>query len=107
MGAMGLAINVTEHPTPSVGVFRFEADRNITGMAHERYNSVVDVIYDRWTDRLARQIFERGGVKHVHIYGNEVTVALESGANTLGIPELIKSLYIHYREGVQPSILPE
>ena len=104
---MGLAINVTEHTTPVAGVVRFEADRTLTGMAHERYNSIDDVIFDRWTDRLARQIFERGGVNHVHIYGNEVTVALAPGANTLGIPELIRNLYIHYREGVLPSILPE
>jgi len=104
---MGLAINVTEHPTPTVGVFRFEADRGITGMAHERYASAADVIFDRPPDRLATLLFARGGVTHVHIYGNQVTVTLESGANTLGISELIQSLFIHYREGVQPSILPE
>jgi hypothetical protein len=104
---MGLAINVTEHPTPTVGVFRFEADRGITGMAHERYSSAADAIFDRPPDKLARLLFERGGVRHVHIYGNEVTVTLEPGANTAGITELIQSLFIHYREGVQPSILPE
>lgn len=104
---MGLAINVIERPTAEVGVFRFETDRGITGMAHERYDSAADAIFDRPPDRLARLLFERGGVKHVHIYGNHVTVRIEPGANTLGIPELIQSLFIHYREGVQPSILPE
>jgi hypothetical protein len=104
---MGLAINVTERPTAEAGVFRFEADRGITGMGHERYSSPADIVFDRPPDRLARLLFERGGVKHVHIYGNQVTVRLEPGANTLGIPELIQSLFIHYTEGVQPSILPE
>ena len=51
-------------------------------MAHERYSSLADVIFDRPPDRLARLLFERGGVKHVHIYGNEVTVTLEAGATT-------------------------
>ncbi|MEY2469384.1 MAG: hypothetical protein QOF21_2082 [Actinomycetota bacterium] len=104
---MGLAINVTEHPTRTPGVFRFEADRGLTGMAHERYTSIGDVVYDRPPDRLAKALFERGGVKHVHIYGNEITVTLEPGAVTAGIPELIQGLFIHYREGVTPSIIPE
>jgi hypothetical protein len=104
---MGLAINVKEYPTATPGVYRFELDRNLSGMAHERYASLADVIFDRPPDRLARLLFERGGVKHVHVYGNEVTVTIESGSTTSGIAELIQSLFIHYREGVQPSILPE
>jgi hypothetical protein len=102
---MGLAINVTEHATRKPSVFRFEADRGLTGMAHERYSSLADVIFDRPPDRLAKALLERGGVKHVHIYGNEITVTLEPGATTAGIAELITNLFIHYREGVQPSII--
>ena len=86
---------------------RFEADRNLTGMAHERYSSLTDVIFDRPPDRLAKALLERGGVKHVHIYGNEVTVTLAPGADTAGMAELIETLFIHYREGVTPSIIPE
>ncbi|HUR76605.1 MAG TPA: hypothetical protein VMZ22_01560 [Acidimicrobiales bacterium] len=104
---MGLAINVKEYPTAKPTVFRFEADRGLTGMAHERYSSLDDVVYDRPPDRLAKMLFERGGMKQVHIYGNEVTVTLEAGANTVGIAELIKNLFIHYREGVTPSIIVE
>lgn len=102
---MGLAINVKEYPTHKPSVVRFEADRGLTGMAHERYASMADIIYDRPPDRLAKLLFERGGVKNVHIYGNEVTVTLEPGANTGGIAELIQNLFIHYREGVTPSII--
>ena len=102
---MGLAINVKEYPTNTPSVVRFEADRGLTGMAHERYGSLSDVIFDRPPDRLAKVLLERGGVKHVHIYGNEITVTLEPGANTSGIADLITNLFIHYREGVQPSIL--
>ena len=102
---MGLAINVIEHKTSKPSVVRFEADRGLTGMAHERYSSLSDVIYDRPPDRLAKALFERGGVKHVHIYGNEITVTLESGGDTAGMAQLITNLFIHYREGVQPSII--
>jgi hypothetical protein len=104
---MGLAIHVKEYPSHTPGVVRFEADRNFTGMAHERYSSLADVIFDRPPDRLAKALLERGGVKHVHIYGNEVTLTLAPGADTAGIGELIQSLFIHYREGVTPSIIPE
>ncbi len=104
---MGLAINVKEYPTATSGVFRFECDRNFTGMAHERYDSLADVIFDRPPDRLARLLFERGGVKNVHIYGNQVTVATAPGSTTDGIAPLIETLFIHYREGVTPSIIPE
>ena len=102
---MGLAINVKEYPTHKPSVVRFELDRGLSGMAHERYASLSDVSFDRPPDRLAKALFERGGVKHVHIYGNEVTVTLEAGANTNGIADLIQNLFIHYREGVTPSII--
>lgn len=102
---MGLAINVIEHQTSKPTVVRFEADRGLTGMAHERYSSLADVIFDRPPDRLAKALLERGGVKHVHIYGNEITVTLESVGDTSGMAELITNLFIHYREGVQPSII--
>jgi hypothetical protein len=102
---MGLAINVKEYPTNTPSVVRFEADRGLTGMAHERYSSLADIIFDRPPDRLAKALLERGGVRNVHIYGNEITVTLEAGANTSGMADLITNLFIHYREGVQPSIL--
>jgi hypothetical protein len=102
---MGLAINVIEHKTSKPDVVRFEADRGLTGMAHERYSSLADVKFDRPPDRLAKALLERGGVRHVHIYGNEITVTLEPGANTAGMADLITNLFIHYREGVTPSII--
>ncbi len=83
---------------------RFELNRSLTGMGHERYNSVDDAGGDRWCDRLARMLFERGGVDHVHIYSNEVTVHLGDASSADGMAEAIESLFIHYREGVTPSL---
>lgn len=102
---MGLAIHVTEHPTRTPGVVRFETDRSFTGMGHERYTAPPDPLLDRPADRVARVLFEHGGVERVHVYGNEVTVQLAPGATTDGMAERIHDLFIHYRDGVQPTVI--
>jgi hypothetical protein len=53
---------------------------------------------------LARRLFERGGVASVHIYSNMITVELAEGGSGEGLRELAEELFIHYREGVQPSL---
>ena len=101
---MGQEITVVEKPTSTPGVVRFELNRSLTGMEHERYRSSADATGDRPPDRLARLLFDRGGVDAVHIYSNEVTVDLADGGSTDGMAELIRSLFTHYVEGVTPSI---
>jgi hypothetical protein len=101
---MGQPITVVEKPTSTPGVVRFELNRSLTGMDHERYHSIADAEGDRPPDKLARLLFERGGVDSVHIYSNEVTVHLADGASSDGMRDLIESLFIHYREGVTPSL---
>jgi len=102
---MGLAIHVTEHPTRTSGVVRFETDRSFTGMGHERYTVTPDPLLDKPADRVARVLFDSGQVAGVHVYGNEVTVKLAPGATTDGLAERIHSLFIHYREGVLPTVI--
>jgi len=102
---MGQAVAVFEKPTNTPGVVRFELNRSLTGMGHERYRSAADSTGDRPPDVLARRLFERGGVSQVHIYSNVVDVVLEAGANTDGILDIIRNLYIHYLPGVTPSIV--
>ena len=101
---MGQPITVVQKPTSTPGVVRFELNRSLTGMDHERYRSIDTTHGDRPPDRLARLLFERGGVDSVHIYSNEVTVDLADGASADGMTELIESLFTHYREGVTPSL---
>jgi hypothetical protein len=101
---MGQAITVIEKPTSTPGVVRFEINRGLTGMGHERYQSLVDAQGDRPPDRVAKLLFEQGGVDAVHIYSNEITVHLADGASGAGMAELIENLFIHYREGVTPSL---
>ena len=83
---------------------RFEINRSLTGMAHERYRSADDAGGDRPPDVLARRLFERGDVVSVHVYSNVIDVHLAEGGDGKGIKDLIEDLFIHYKEGVQPSI---
>jgi hypothetical protein len=101
---MGQPIVVVQKPTAKPGMFRFEINRSLTGMAHERYVAGQDVTGDRPPDELARRLFAHGGVAAVHIYSNMITVELARGGSPDGLQEVIEGLYTYYREGVQPAI---
>lgn len=102
---MGQAITVTEKPTTKPGVTRFELNRSLTGMGHERYAAGVPVSGDRPPDAVARLLLERPGVESVHVFSNEITVVTAPDASTDGMAEAIEGLFIHYKPGVQPSII--
>lgn len=93
---MGQPIVVIEKPSSVPGVVRFETNRALTGMGHERYIAGDEVWGERPPDELARQLFERGGVASVHVNGNIVTLDLNKGHDTEGIVELITDLYRFY-----------
>jgi hypothetical protein len=97
---MGQEITVVEKPSATPGVVRFETNRSITGMGHERYRRGEPVAGDRPPDELARRLFATGRVDAVHIYSNVITVDLSQGARTDGLRELIHELFIFYRPGV-------
>jgi hypothetical protein len=93
---MGQPVSVIEKPTGRTGVLRFETNRNLTGMGHERY-SAAPALGDRPSDVLARRLFEHGGVATVHLYGGIITVELAPHARGDGIKEIIEDLYTFYR----------
>ena len=101
---MGQLITVTEKPSAQHGVVRFETNRALTGMGHERYSSIDDIVENRPPDVLARLLFETGKVSALHIYSNIVTAELRNGATTDGLASIIEGLFIHYKPGVSPSI---
>ncbi|MFI5042229.1 MAG: hypothetical protein ACHQNA_10355 [Acidimicrobiales bacterium] len=101
---MGQPIVVTEKATAVPGVLRFEINRSLTGMGHERYTQGEEIIGDRPPDELARQLFAHGGIDAVHVFSNIVTVKLSRGGHPEGIREIIEQLYTYYREGVTPAI---
>jgi hypothetical protein len=100
--AMGQPITVIEKPTSTPGVVRFETNRNLTGMGHERYKGAEDAVGDRPVDELARRLFARGGIDGVHVYGNVITVDLAKGGTSEGLADVVHELFVHYVPGVVP-----
>jgi hypothetical protein len=97
--AMGQPITVVEKPSSTPGVARFEINRSLTGMGHERYASVDDIRDDRPVDELARRLFDTGGVTQVHANGSVVTVHLAPGSTGEKLLDVIRGLYVHYQPG--------
>lgn len=93
---MGQPIVVNEKPSSYPGVVRFETNRALTGMDHERYQAGTEVWGDRPPDELARRLLARGGVVSVQINSNVVTVDLEKGFHTDGLKTIIENLYRFY-----------
>ena len=81
---------------------RFETNRPLSGMGHERYASIYDVVGDRPVDDAARLLFETGQVDLVHIYANMITVELARGSTSEGLAELIEGMFTYYVPGVVP-----
>ena len=94
--AMGQPITVVEKPSHTPGIARIETNRSLTGMGHERYASVDDILADRPVDELARRLFDSGGVTQVHANGSVVTVHLADGWTGEKLLDVIRGLYIHY-----------
>jgi hypothetical protein len=93
---MGQPINVVEKPSNTPGLARFEINRSLTGMGHERYASVDDILSDRPVDELARRLFDSGGVTQVHANGSVITVHLADGWAGEQLLDVIRGLYIYY-----------
>ncbi len=97
---MGQPITVVEKPSSRTGVVRYETNRALTGMGHERYRAGDEILGAAPADELARRLFDRGGIAGVHVNGNVVTVELTE-AEAEGIDEVIASLYLYWVEGVE------
>ncbi len=101
---MGEPVTVVESPSSRHGVVRFETNRNFTGMGHERYVVDTEVVGDRPPDAIARLLFDTGKVSKVHVYAQTITVTLDQGADSSGLADLLRDLYIHYKPGVRVPV---
>ena len=99
---MGQLVAVTEEPSSIQGVVRFELNRSLTGMGHERYTSAEEAFGDRPPDVLARRLFETGQVDAVHVYSNIVTVELARGGRPDPLTGVVRELYRYWQPGMQP-----
>jgi hypothetical protein len=94
--AMGQPITVVEKPSRTPGIARFEINRSLTGMGHERYASADAIVDNRAVDELARRLFATGGVTRVHVNSSVITVALVDGWAGEQLLDVIRGLYIYY-----------
>ena len=99
---MGQPVTVVRKPSSRAGIVRYETNRALTGMGHERYSAGDEVAGTTPADELARRLFARGGIARVHVNGNIVTIQLaDVEADPHGIDEIIASLYLYWVEGVE------
>ena len=98
---MGQPVTVIEKPSSHAGVVRFETNRVLTGMGHERYTNAEQAVGERPADVLARRLFERGGITAVHVNGSVITIELDK-SDASGIKQIIEGLYTYYLPGVEP-----
>jgi hypothetical protein len=94
--AMGQPITVVEKPSRTPGIARFEINRSLTGMGHERYASAEAILGNRAVDELARRLFASGGVTWVHVNSSVITVELAAGWAGEQLLDVIRGLYIFY-----------
>jgi len=102
---MGQPVSVVVKPSHTPGLIRFEANRSLTGMGHERFRSAQEAIGPRPAAELARRLFETGHVDAVHVYQNVATVDIRKGFTAEGLQEIFESLYTYYRPGFVPPPL--
>jgi len=103
---MGQPITVVEKPSSNPSIIRFETNRPLSGLDHERYTEPPSELLDRPVDELARRLFAKGGISAIHINSSMVTVTLSGGSRGDGLAEVIRGLFLHYpassTEGVTP-----
>ena len=101
-GPMGQPVAVVEKQSATPGVVRFEANRSLTGMGHERFASKVDAYESTSSAELARRLFDTGRVASVHVYANIITVNLNKGFDSAGLSNVIEGLYTFWTPGKVP-----
>lgn len=105
---MGQPIVVIEKPSvANPGMVRFETNRALTGMSHERYLPGSEVRGNRPPDELARRLLARGGIEAVHMNGSVVTVDLEKGHDSAGLAAIIEGLFIHYPSTAETEVIED
>ena len=99
---MGQQIAVVAKPSPTPGVLRFEANRNLTGQGHEVFRSAGDAVGPRPAAALARNLLSSGQVDAVHMFGNMITVDLRKGHDGAGLDDVVRDLYQYWKPGMEP-----
>lgn len=97
---MGQPVTFLRTSSPRSGLVRFELNRTLTGMGHERYVAGQEIIGVRPCDELARRMLSTGKLSSVHMHGSVITAELASDDDS-GLGDVIASLYTYYVPGVE------
>ena len=97
---MGQPVTFLRTSSPRPGIVRFELNRTVTGMGHERYRAGEEILGDRPSDELARRMLATGKLSSIHIHGSVITAEVAAGDDS-GLGEVIASLYTYYVPGVE------
>ncbi len=98
---MGQPVTVIQKPSSSHGRIRFEVNRPLSGMGHERYVKGDEVLGDRPVDLVGQRFLATGDVDAVHINGNVITVEVGEHSDGAGLKEILEDLFTYYRPGVE------
>ena len=99
---MGQPVAVTVKPSTTPNRVRFELNRSLTGMGHERYTEAAQAKGPKPADELARRLFATGSVNAVHVYGSMVTVETRPGADVPTLQTTVENLYQYWKPGMEP-----
>jgi hypothetical protein len=103
---MGQPVAVAEKLSSSrPGLVRFELNRSLTGMGHERYTAPEQIIGEKTSAELARRLFATGKVDALHLYQNVVTVDLKKGYTSDGLAGIVENLYTYWVPGREVPVL--
>lgn len=104
---MGQPVAVETKPGGSATIVRFETNRSLTGMGHERFGSASEAKGTRPAAVVARRLLESGQVSWVHVYSNIVTASLAPGATQAGLDAIVRDLYQYWKPGMTPPSVEE
>lgn len=104
---MGQPVAVEQKVGGTSAIVRFETNRSLTGMGHERFTSVAEAKGTRPAAVVARRLLESGQVAWVHVYGNIVTAQLTPGASQSGLDAIVRDLYQYWKPGMTPPSVEE
>ena len=99
---MGQPVAVKMQSSATPGRMRFELNRSLTGMGHERYTGAESARTDKPADVLARRLFDTGAVRAVHVFGNMVTVDMAPSGAPDVVVNVVEDLYQYWKPGMQP-----
>jgi hypothetical protein len=99
---MGQPVAVIEKPSATRGVVRYETNRSLTGMGHERYRASEPVLATTPGAALAARLFATGQVDAVHVYANIITVDVRKGHTSEGLADIVRDLYQYWKPGMEP-----